>query len=234
LALRRRNLYDRTRILREADQARAKRRWRTAIALYRRVLTAEPRNAELHLRIAPMLARTGQHFDAWESFDHAGRACLEAGHADRALAVYREAAKQLPQHYGAWRAIAELELRLQRPERARDALLEGRRKMRGRRRRPEAIALLRAAREIDPDTVDTALDLARELSRARQQPEARVLLARMAEVADGRALRRVYGLSWRLDPSLRHTFAWLRAAWQARKDPGVRVSPRTRLAAGRS
>lgn len=234
VAFGRRRTYDRTRLLREADRARARRRWRRAIALYRRVLIAEPGNVELRLRIGPLLARTGQTFDAWQSFDHAGRACLRAGQGDRALAVYREATRWLPRHYTAWRAVADLERRLKRPERAREALLQGRRKMRGRRQRPEAIALLRAARQLDPDDVATALDLARELARARQRPEALALLAHVAGTAEGRGLRRVRARLFRLDPSGRHAWAFARAAWRARHDRRVRVSPRARLAAERA
>ena len=231
----RRKIYDRTRILREADQARSAHKWRRAIALYRRVLAAEPRNAELHLKLAPLLARTGNHFDAWQSFDLAGRACLDAGHPDRALAVYREAVKRMPKRYQAWRTLADVELLQRQPARAREVLLEGRNQMRGRGRRPEAIALLRAAYDLEPQEVITALDLARELSRARQQAEARYLLGKLADVAEGRAQRRVRGLLWRLDPSLRNSFAWIGAAWRARGDRSVRVSSRAnRLAASRS
>lgn len=230
----RRKIYDRTRILKEAEQARSARKWHRAIALYRRILAAEPRNAELHLRLAPLLARTGQKFDAWQAFDLAGRACLDAGQAERALAVYREAAKRLSRSYLAWRSVADVELRCSQPRRARDALLEGRARMRGRGLRSEAIALLRAARDLEPGCVDTSIELARELARSRQQAEARFMLVQVAEEAEGRARRRVQGLLWRLDPSLRHSFAWLRAAWQARGDRRVRVSPRARLAPSRS
>ena len=230
----RRKIYDRTRILQDAERARTRRQWRRAIALYRRVLAAEPRNADLHRRVAPLLARTGQHFDAWRSFEHAARANLEAGRADQALAIYREAAKRLPRSYEAWRSIAELELHRRQPERAREALLEGGARMRGRRRRPEAIALLRAARDLAPQDAGTALDLARLLARSRQQCEARDMLVRVAAEVDGRARRRVCGLLWRLDPSLRHGFAWIRAAWQARGDRRGRVTRRARVASSRA
>lgn len=230
----RRRPYDRVRILKEAEQARGRKQWRRAIALYRRVLAAEPRNPDLHLRIAPMLARTGERFDARQSFEHAAQGCRETGSIDRELAVYREAAKHFPTDFSIWRAIADAELREQRPARAREALLEGRRKMRRRGLRAQAIALLRAALEIEPGDVDSALDLAAQLARSRQQAEARVLLDRLGEIAEGRALRRVAGLAWRLDPSLRHTFGWLRAAWRSKDDRRVRVSPRTRVASQRS
>ncbi len=230
----RRRPYDRARILKEAEQARAHRQWRRAIALYRRVLTVEPRNPELHLRIAPLLARTGGCFDARQSFERAAQAGRDGGSTDREIAVYREAAQHLPRDFTIWRAIADAELREQRPVRARAALLEGRDRMRGRSRRAEAIALLRGALDVDPTDLETALDLARELARAKQGPEARLLLGRLTEVARGRIARRAVGLAWRLDPSLRHSLAWIRAAWRARDDQPVRVSPRSRMASQRS
>jgi tetratricopeptide (TPR) repeat protein len=230
----RRKPYDRVRILKEADQARTAKRWRRAISLYRRVLAAEPRNPELHFRIAPLLARTGDRFDARQAFERAAQASRDTGSTDREIAVYRDAIKHFPHDYSIWRSLADAELREQRPSRAREILLEGRRRMRGRRRRAEAIALLRAALEIEPGDVDTAIDLASQLARMRQQPEARLLLSRATEVAEGRALRRVAGLAWRLDPSVRHTFAWLRAAWRARGERRVRVSPRAKMASQRS
>ena len=48
--------YDRSRILDEAAHARAKKRRKKAIALYRRVLAVERHNAELHAKIAPLLS----------------------------------------------------------------------------------------------------------------------------------------------------------------------------------
>lgn len=230
----RRRPYDRVRILKEAEQARSARRVRRAIALYRRVLAVEPRNPELHFKIAPLLARTGARFDARQSFERAAQACRESGAGDREIAVYREAVQHLPRDFSIWRAIADAESRAQRPARARDALLEGRARMLGRRRRAEAIELLRAALEVAPDDHEITLDLARELARSGQSAEARFLLARVKEVARGRTGRRVLGLAWRLDPSLSHSLAWLRAAWSARDDRRARVRPRSRMASQRS
>ena len=65
--------YDRTRILEAASRARARKRYRKAVTLYRRVLAVEPANLELHARLAPLLAVTGRHFDAWTSFEACGR-----------------------------------------------------------------------------------------------------------------------------------------------------------------
>ncbi len=81
--------YDRTRILEAAAKARAQKKRKRAVALYRRVLAVERLNAEIHTRIAPLLAETGQNFDAWLSFQIVARAYLRERRADKALAAYR-------------------------------------------------------------------------------------------------------------------------------------------------
>ena len=60
--------YDRQRILEEAARERARNRRRRAIALYRSVLAVERTSADLHAKLAPLLAETGQSFDAWQSY----------------------------------------------------------------------------------------------------------------------------------------------------------------------
>jgi tetratricopeptide (TPR) repeat protein len=209
---RRRVDYDRKWLVAEAERAIAKRRIRRSIALYRRVMAAEPRNAALHARIAPLLAQTRQDFDAWESFRRAARARISNKQPEEALVLYREAARCLPRQIEAWQSIARLETQLGRRERAREALLKGRRQFRSRRHRPQAIALLRAAREIEPWGFDPVLDLARLLARSRQALEAQWLLGQLAERSSGRRLRRVRGLQWRIEPSCRHSWYWLCAA----------------------
>ena len=203
--------YDRKRLLAEAERARAQGRRRRAIALYRRVLAVEPRNPQLNGRIAPLLAQTRQHFDAWQSFRRAAEAHMSSSRAGEALALYREAARCLPRQVEAWQCVAEIERRHGRLKQARKNLLQGSRQLQSRRHRPEAIALLRAAREIEPWHADTVLELARLLGRSRQTPEAQWLLAELAKRSSDRQLQRVRGLQWRIEPSLRHTWHWLRA-----------------------
>jgi tetratricopeptide (TPR) repeat protein len=207
--------YDRARILEAAGRARARRRRRKAIRLYRQVLAVEPANAELHHRIAPLLAETGQRFDSWRSFHRAGRALLRDGHLEKALAVYRDAARHLPDLAEAWQHVARIQRKLQRDRDAMETLLEGRRQLRGRRRRAEAIHLLRRALEIEPWDPSTLCDLARQLARADQESEADMLLERLAMRLHGAGLRRVRGVQWRIEPSLLHTWLWLRAALAA-------------------
>ena len=203
--------YDRKRILADAERARAKGRSRRAVFLYRQVLAAEPNNVELHARIAPLLAKTGQRFDAWQSYRRAADALIEVKKAEDALRIYRDACERLPRQIEAWLQYARLERSRGRHAEARKALLAGRRHFRARSRRPEAIALLKTAREIDPWNAEVVLDLARLLARSRQQPEATSLLEQLAERVSGSERRRVRRALWRMHPSLRNTWAWLRA-----------------------
>jgi tetratricopeptide (TPR) repeat protein len=213
----RRSGYDRKRFLSEAERARGRKRTRKAIAFYRRVLAVEPHDPDLNQRVAPLLAQAGEHFDAWQCFQRAGQARLGAKQQEVALQIYREAARLIPTQYEAWMRIAMIERGLGRTEKARSALLEGANGLRARRHRAPRISLLRAAREYDPWEPVCLLELTRLLARHRQPAEAQWLLEQLAERSSGLQLRRVCGAQWRIDPSLRNTWRWIRAAVIARR-----------------
>ena len=210
--------YDRSRILEGASRARARKRYRRATALYRRVLALEPANVELHARLAPLLAATGQHFDAWVSFRTCASAAAVEQRLDQAAAIYREAARCLPHELAAWEMLAETEQRRGRDHEAHEALLEASQQFRGRKRRPEAIHLLRRALEIEPWSPKVVLDLAHLLARSHQESEAQILLERLAGKSRGTELRCVRAAQWRIAPTLLNTWRWLRAA--TRSDSG--------------
>jgi len=208
----RQSAYNRKQLIDAAEAARLRGRHRRAIAHYRRVLAVEPHDVELLARIAPLLAKTGQEFDAWQCFRRAAKARLKTQQAGEALSLYQEATRCIPRQIEAWRAVAQLELRRERRKQARDALLMGRRHFRSRRTRPEAICLLRSAREIEPWDRETVLDLAKLLAATGQACEGQWLLDQLAERSTGKALRRIRGLQWRIEPSLRNSWNWMKAA----------------------
>jgi len=214
----RRARYDRVRILEAAERERVRNRFHRAVALYRRVLAFEPQNARLHARLAPLLAATGQSFDAWMSFRAAAGAALRENALDRALALYREASLCLPREYRAWEAIARAELRRGARREAIEALLEGARRMHGPDLRPHAIHLLRRAREIEPWHFETALELARLLVRTRQIDEAQLLFDGLAARAAGEELRRVCAARLKAQPGPMALWRWLRAVLRPEGD----------------
>lgn len=194
--------YDRQRLLEAAGQARARNKRRKAISLYRWVLAVERNNAELHAKLAPLLAETGQDFDAWISFRTSAQAALREGREDKALAVYREASQHLPREIEAWQSLARILAKRGEEEEAVEVLLEGSRSFRSPYLRPQAIHLLRRARAISPWHFETVLELASLLRSTQQREEARLLLDGLAHRSKGRYLQRVRRAELRLDPGL--------------------------------
>jgi tetratricopeptide (TPR) repeat protein len=211
--------YDRSRLLEEAARAAAGRRAARAIALYRWVLAIEPHNAEVQLKLAPLLARGGQRFDAWQSFQSAARAFLRHGQPDRALAIYRQATAALPREVQAWQAVARLQHQAGQARAALETLLEGSRWLRRGHLRPRAIHLLRLAREIDPWHVESVCELARLLAHSQQREEARILLRGLARRCAGARLRRVRAAQLCIAPTPGHLWLWLRATLRAAPEP---------------
>jgi len=204
-------VYDRARLLKAASKAHKRQQKRRAIALYRQVLSMEPDNTELHARVAPLLARTRQRFDALLSFQEAANGLLRSGKTVEAIGVFREAAALLPQEPDLWVSLARLLRQHRNSAEAIATLLEGRRHFR-RRRRPQAIWLLRQVRLIEPWHRATVLDLCRLLWRTRQREESLALLAGLRANTRGTALRPVCWLQFRLSPTPRNAWRWVRAA----------------------
>jgi tetratricopeptide (TPR) repeat protein len=163
--------YDRGRILQAAAHAQQKKRRRKAIALYRQVLAVEPGNAELHTRLATLLAHKRERFDAWMSYRRAAQAQLQEGNVQDALTALREAVRLLPDEFDAWLQLGRVERKEGQARHAQQTLLRGAQQFR--RDRPRAIHLLRRAREIEPWDFPTVSQLARLLARTRQRDEGR-------------------------------------------------------------
>lgn len=223
LLLRRKAEYDRARILDGAARARAKKKRARAIELYRWVLAVEPQNPELHGKLAPLLAETGQHFDAWTSFKAIARAHLRAGHVDKALAIYKDAALYLPREVQAWQAVARLHAKRGQKQEALDTLIEGSRQFRTRWLRPQAIHLLRRVRDLDPWNFEAVLDLARLLAIQGQAREARMLLDGLEERCGGERLRRVRAAQFQIWPTPLAAWRWLRDTVRPAPEPAPRT-----------
>ncbi|MGI9590100.1 MAG: tetratricopeptide repeat protein [Myxococcota bacterium] len=217
--LRKSDEYDRNRILEEAARARAQKKRGRAIELYRWVLAVEPERTEVHAKLGPLLAVTGQHFDAWTSFRIVARTHLRAGHADRALAAYREAALYLPQEVQAWQTIGRLQAKAGQRREAVETLLEGSRQFRTRWLRPHAVHLLRRARDLDPWNFEVVLELACLLALQQQEREAHMLLDGLVVRCGGDRLRRVRAAQFRFRPSPASAWRWLEAALRPAPEP---------------
>jgi tetratricopeptide (TPR) repeat protein len=216
--------YDRAAILDAAARARARKKRTRAVELYRWVLAVEPQNTELHAKLAPLLAQSGEHFDAWCSFRTVARACLRAGHADKALAVYKDAALYLPRESEAWLAVARLQYKAGDARYAVETLLEGSRNFNTRWLRPQAIHLLRRAREVEEWNFEVVSELAQLLALHDQRREAQLLLDGLAPRSDGDRLRRVRSLQLRVSPTPKGVWRWLSHTFRRRtRDPSAEL-----------
>jgi len=214
--------YDRKQLIAEAHSARNRGRNRQAIALYRRILIEEPRNAEVALRAAPLLAYHGASFEAWQLFRTAAAELLRSRRAEAGLGVLSEACRCVPHEFEAWRRRARLELKLKREDVAYQTLLEGRQHFRTPQTRAQAIALLTRARAIEPWDPEVCIDLARLYRGTDQVEVALELLASLAERVRGRELRKVRALQWRITLSFRDGWLWLRALLTAQRSRSER------------
>jgi tetratricopeptide (TPR) repeat protein len=228
--LSRRFPYDRKRMLARAGALESGWRWRKALALYRQILAAEPGCVEIHARVAPLLARSGRNFESWESFQIALLALRKAGDEVNERKTLRAAVRALPTCAEACRALARIERARDRSEVALRILRKGSGRMSRRGKRGEAIVVLRDAREIDPWDPPVVLSLCRLLKRDSQCAEALYLLDHLEERVSDDDRHAVRFLIWRIEPSLRHTWRWLTAAWahpRSRSPVGASSSSRT-------
>ena len=200
MSMPKRSRINRPKLMRHAAAARAKGRYRKAIALYRQVLEREPDNPALHKKLAPLYARTKQAAEALASYRVAAQGFVSQGFNDQAIGLLRGAAGQLPMEVSLWQSVAELELQRGRPVDAVVALVEGRGHLCRRDQRQQAIALLSHARKIDPSDSRVSYDLAWLLGKTGRRVMAMRLLEELASRPDHEQRARVRGLQFRLFP----------------------------------
>jgi hypothetical protein len=130
----------------------------------------------------------------------------------------------LPLSAVACRELARLQLIQQDVPAALRTLYEGSQRLKGRRTRGEAIVLLREAREIDSWKPPIVLELCRLLAREGEAAEALFLLDHLDQRARGQDLVDARGLCFRIEPSLRHGWRWLRARRELSSAPTAAAS----------
>lgn len=215
--------FDRKALLEQAERLQTGRRWRHALTLYRQVLAAEPRNAELHFRTAPLLARAGRSAEAWESFAIAAETLDQKGDEAQRLRLLRKAASVLPRHFEAHRSLARAERAQGNHEAALIALQACASRLSRRATRSQAVLLLRDACQMAPGSPPVLLDLAQCLGRDGQAAEALFLLDQLETRAKGADLLRTRRLAWRIEPSLRHSWRYF-VAWRQNRGSDLRSS----------
>lgn len=208
--------YQRSAVLEAAARARASGNVKKAIAEYQKVIANEPDNTDVHGKLAPLLAESGQFKPAWKSFELSAEGFRKKGFVDRAISVYMQAAEAMPGLVEVWERVAAMHLERRRRADAVKALLRGRSFFKTAEYRPQAIRLLGRVRDVEPMHYDATRDLAGLLGKDKRAAEAVGLLEALGRHHKGAALRRIRGQVFWLHPGPRRAWEWVRALFVGR------------------
>jgi len=212
--------YDRARVLARARRAARRGSHGKAITLFERVLADEPDNVDLRRRVATARLRAGRRGEALRDCHLAARGLAERGFVAQAIGLYREFCRQLAREASIWESLSELELERKRAPDAVAVLVEGSRHFRSRRRRPQAVALLRRARSIDPTHFEAGFQLADVTWRSgHTRPARRLLQSLEPHARTRRDRRRLRARLFRLAPTPAAAWRWLDAVLDNRAAP---------------
>lgn len=204
--------YDRKATLEAAETYRTRGKRKKAIAEYRKILQHEPESTQVHAKLAPLLAETKQMDEAWKSFVAAAEGFRKQGFDEKAIAVYQQAARYLPQEVELWETIARMKAAKGKGPDAQKTLLDATVHFRGKRLRPLAVRLLRLGFEIEPWEFKTTFALAGLLAKTGERGEARRFYEGLVERTRRKKLRKVRAALFRLSPTPAAAWRWARAA----------------------
>ena len=203
-------LPDRRDLIAKAQKASSRNK-KKAIALYREALALDDSDPDTHLRLAELLAKTGDKGPAYASFRSAADGFIAKGFVDKAIAAYRTATEATPDFEEAWERLSELNLGRERPAEAITALESGRRRYKRAYDRPRAIRLLYRLRQMQPERMSVAADLCRTLKKEKRHDEAKAVVTELVETRPpGKGRRKVRWLQMSLYFSPRVFWWWIR------------------------
>ena len=198
--------YDRNEILRMAEQYRSKRRIRKAVREYEKILSVDPLDIDVHIRIAPLYIRAGRKDQARASLRRVIAWYEKQGFADKAIATLRLALTVDRRDLAAHLNLADQYLDKDHAGDARKVLDTARKTFRGSRYLKEALAVEEKILLLAPYDFRAQVSLVRLLWRSGKRREALERLRRMEKdwARRGNTLywRKSRRLHFRLSPSL--------------------------------
>jgi tetratricopeptide (TPR) repeat protein len=204
--------YDRGEILRKAEKYRSQRRIRKAIREYEKILSADPQDIDVHIRIAPVYIRVGRKDQAKTSLRQVIAWYEKMGFTEKAIGTLRLALKIDHRDLAANLNLVDIYLGKNHAVEARNVLDRARKAFRGKRFLKEALAVEEKILGLAPDDFRAQASLVRLLWRTGKRREALERLRRMEEQWARRGnkpyWRKTRRLSWLLAPSLSTSWAY--------------------------
>jgi tetratricopeptide (TPR) repeat protein len=173
--------YDRGEILRTAEKYRSQRRIRKAVREYEKILSVDPRDIDIHIKIAPLYIRAGRKDQAKASLRQVIDWYEKQGFADKAIATLRLALTVDRRDLATHLNLADHYLGKAHAGDARNVLDAARKTFRGKRFLKEALAVEEKFLRVAPDDFRAQVLLVRLLWRAGKRGEALERLRRMEE-----------------------------------------------------
>ena len=171
--------YDRSDILRKAEEYRSRGRIKKAIREYEKVLAADPQDVDAHAKAAPLYIRIGRKDKAKASLRKVVAGYEKQGFVDKAIGMLRLALKLDRRDLGARLHLADLYLGKGLKEDALRLLERARRTFRGKRFLKEALAVEGKILCVAPEDFRAQVSMVRLLVRAGRDCEGRDRLWRM-------------------------------------------------------
>lgn len=173
--------YDRNEILRVAEKHRSRGRIRKAIREYEKILSVDPRDIDVHMKIASLYVRAGRKEQAKDSLGQVISWYEKRGFTEKAIAMLRLSLTVDRHNLSAYLHLAELYLGKTHTADARNVLDAARRAFRGRRYRTQALAVEEKILSIAPDDFPTQVSLIRLLCKTGRKRVALDRIRRMEE-----------------------------------------------------
>jgi len=173
--------FDRKEALRRAEQYRLRGRTRKAIRAYEEILSVDPRNTDIHIRIAPLYIRTRRREQAKGSLRRAIAWYERQGFVEKAIAALRLILTVDRRDLAAYLHLADLHLDRGHRGDALNLLAGARKAFRGRRHRDEALKIEEKILRLAPDDFHVQLSRVRLLRKTGRRREALKQLRNMEE-----------------------------------------------------
>lgn len=209
--------FTRVELLEKAGTAVKKKKWKKAVSIYEEALSKSPGDFEIHAKLAPILVKTGDETKAWQSFTKSYRGFKDSGFHDRAIAVLKSAATNMPKELKCWENLANAYIERGKNHEAVETYISGRGHFKHKDEVKSAIKLLYKAFDLRQWDYPITFDLAKAYQTDNDNRRALELYLGLEKRTKGKQLRAV---RWKLigcdDFSFHRVWLWMRAALTGR------------------
>lgn len=201
---------DRDAVLRRAEEFRARKKPKKAVAELKRLLANNPRDAGAHAKLGPLLTSLGRPIEALDSYRIAAADYDQRGFFEKAQSLWLQVAEIDVTDLALWKRVSEFHIKRGHPLEGSKLLFRAA-GLQTKKHHTVSIQLLTEGLVHEPKNIEATLQLAPLLVKENQRDEAHALLESALTWTTGRWTKRVRKLQFRLFPGFSTLWRWLRA-----------------------